>query len=78
MTKKYTVTDRVRKAWDKKTDWSKRMNVVRLREQENLSFREIGEAYGTTPQAIHELYNRAKEQVKSKEKKSIFNKIFTK
>ena len=63
MKRKYTVTDRVKKAWDRKTDWSKRMNVVRLREKEGLAFREIGEIYGTSPQAAHELYNRAKEQV---------------
>jgi predicted DNA-binding protein YlxM (UPF0122 family) len=78
MIKKYTVTDRVRRAWDEKTKWSKRMNVVRLREQENLSFREIGEAYGTTPQAIHELYHKAKEQVNVVEKKGIIDRIFKK
>ena len=78
MTKKYTITDRVRRAWDKKTDWSKRKNVVRLREQENLSFREIGEAYGTTPQAVQELYRKAKEQVRVVEKKGIIDRIFKK
>jgi predicted DNA-binding protein YlxM (UPF0122 family) len=78
MKRKYTVTDRVKKAWDEKTKWSKRMNVVRLREQENLSFREIGEACGTTPQAIHELYHKAKEQVNVVEKKGIIDRIFKK
>jgi predicted DNA-binding protein YlxM (UPF0122 family) len=78
MKRKYTVTDRVKKAWDEKTKWSKRMNVVRLREKEGLAFREIGEIYGTSPQAVHELYNRAKEQVKVVEKKGIVDRIFKK
>lgn len=78
MKRKYTVTDRVKKAWDEKTKWSKRMNVVRLREEEGLAFREIGEIYGTSPQAVHELYNRAKEQVNVVEKKGIIDRIFKK
>lgn len=78
MTRKYTVTNKVKESWNKKADWSKRMNVVRLRELEGLSFREIGEIYGTSAQSVQELYHKAKGQIDKVEKKNLFNKIFKK
>jgi len=69
VTRKYTITDKVRQNQDYRTNWSKRMNIVRLREKENLSFREIGEIFGTTPQTIWEQYQKTKRQIQKINKK---------
>ena len=79
MTRKYTITDKVRQNQDYRTNWSKRMNIVRLREKENLSFREIGEIFGTTPQTIWEQYQKTKRQIqKINNKKAEYFKKYAK
>lgn len=49
---------------EKQTDWAKRLNIVRLRDVEKMTFQDIADFYGCTRVNIWQLYQSAKRTIK--------------
>jgi DNA-directed RNA polymerase specialized sigma subunit len=59
-----TSGERFKERIENQIDWAKRMNVVRLREEEGKTFQEIADFYGCSRSNIWQMYWAAKEEIK--------------
>lgn len=58
-----TSSDKFKDRINKQTDWAKRLNIVRLREVEKMTFADIAHFYGCTRVNIWQLYQSAKKTI---------------